>query len=168
MGVPMKNLLQDVLIVFSLGVCVLLAIQLHRDGVLRSQLHDSECVALSANETIDALRNDVRRLEGEVARISRFRALLSSSNLLSDEDVDRLIVGLQQHAQMAAELESVKTALTNANLSIAVQSESLRVLLEERNEVADSFNQLAEEYNLLATRWNELQSASTNRPAVVP
>jgi chromosome segregation ATPase len=165
MGVPMKNLLQDLLIVFALGLCVLLAFQLHRERVLRDQFHNAEASVRSEKEKADSLQNDVRRLQGEIDRLDVLRKRLAVSGAVSDEEVARILLQLLQHDKLAAELESVKAALARAKENIETQTESLTELAEERNDVADRFNELAEEYNSLASRWNDLLLASTNRPA---
>jgi chromosome segregation ATPase len=164
----MKNLLQNLLILFSLGLCVLLGFQLHREGVLRDEFRAAEARANSANETIDKLRNDVLRLEGELARLDGLRKRLALSGAVSDEELARLATELQQHDQLATELESLKAALAKANENINTQNESLKELAEERNEIAERYNQLAEGYNVLAARWNEQQATATNRPSVTP
>ncbi len=153
MGEPMKNLLQDLLIVFALGLCVLLAVQLHRERVLRDQFHHAEASVRSEKEKADSLQNDVRRLQGEIDRLDILRKRLAVSGAVSDEEVARILLQLLQHDKLAAELESVRAALARANENIQTQAEAITELADERNDVADRFNQLAEEYNTLAGRW---------------
>jgi chromosome segregation ATPase len=158
----MKNLLQNLLILFALGLCVLLAFQWHREGVLREQLQRSDSTTRTVSETIEALQSDVGRLEAEIARVEGLRKQLSASATAREQELARLTLELQKSDQLAAELESFKAALARANENIKVQNESLEDLANERNELAERYNQLAEDYNALVNRWNEQQAALTN------
>lgn len=163
----MKNLLQNLLILFSFGLCVLLAYQWHREGELRDQMQRSGATARSAGETIENLRNDVRRLEGEIVRTEGLRKQLAASAAATEQEIERLKAELRQQGSRAAELESFKVALAQANENIKTQNETLRQLAEERDEVAARFNNLAEDYNALVSRWNE-RVANTNAPRLTP
>lgn len=158
----MKNLLQNLLILFALGLCVLLAIQWHREGVLRDQLQRSNSTAHTVSETIQSLQNDVHRLEAEIGRVEGLRKQLAAAATVREQEVARLTAELKQHEALAAELDSFKTALAKANEGIRVQNEAMQRLTEERNDIAERFNQLASDYNALVSRWNEQQATLTN------
>jgi DNA repair exonuclease SbcCD ATPase subunit len=164
----MKSLLQNLLILFAFGLCVLLVVQWHREGVLREQLERSNSTTLSLTETNKTLQSDVRRLQANIARIEGLRQQQSASAAAREREVARLTADLTQYEQQAAELESFKTALAKANENIKGQNETLKQQTEGRNEIAARFNHLAEEYNALVKRSNEQQAALTNTPRVTP
>jgi len=162
----MKNVLQNLLIVFSLGLCLLLAFQWHREGVLRRELQQSDKTAQGVGETLESLRSDVSRLEAEIARVDTLRKQLSSNATAGEAEVVRLTEELHEADQLAAQVESLKTALEKANATIKSQDEALQRLGEERNELAERYNELAEEYNDLVNRWNTQQAGLTNTTTI--
>jgi len=148
----MKNLLQNLLIFFALGLCVLLAVQWHRESLLRQQLQRSDNTTRSVSETIGSLQSDVSRLEAEITRIEGLRQQLATNAVAREAEVTRL----------EAEVESLRTALTKANQNIAVQNDALKQLADERDDAVQRYNQLAVDYNTLVERWNAQQQALTN------
>jgi chromosome segregation ATPase len=162
MAQSMKNLLQNLLILFALALCVLLAIQWHREGVLRRQLESSDKTSRSVSGTVESLQSDVRRMQQEITRVEGLRRQMATNEAAREEEITQMTLELQQHAQVVAELESVKAALTKANDNIKLQNETLQKLGDERNEVVERYNQLAEEYNTLVNRWNAQQAPLTN------
>jgi peptidoglycan hydrolase CwlO-like protein len=141
----MKNWLQNLLILFSFGLCVLLAVQWHREDVLRRQLQRSDNTSRTVSETISSLQSDVARLEAEAARVEGLRQQLSTNATVWEQEV----VALQ-------------AALTKANENIRVQNDALKTLAGERGEIVQRYNLLAEEYNNLLNRWTAQQAALTN------
>jgi septal ring factor EnvC (AmiA/AmiB activator) len=148
----MKNLLQNLLIFFALGLCVLLAVQWHRESVLRQQLQRSDKTTRSVSETIDSLQSDVSRLEAEITRIDGLRQQLTTNVIAREAEAARL----------KAEVESLGAALTKANQNITVQNDALKKLASERDGAVQRYNQLAVDYNALVERWNAQQQALTN------
>jgi predicted nucleic acid-binding Zn-ribbon protein len=146
----MKNWLLNLLILFSLGLCVLLAVQWHREDVLRRQLQRSDKTANSVSETIGSLQSDIARLEAQTARAEGLRLQMSTNA-----------------AARELEVQALKAALAKANTNIELQNEALKKLAEERSEVAERYNQLAEDYNDLVNRWNAQQAVLTNAVRVL-
>jgi predicted nuclease with TOPRIM domain len=146
----MKNWLLNLLILFSLGLCVLLAVQWHREDVLRRQLQRSDKTANSVSETIGSLQSDVARLEAQTARAEGLRLQMTTNA-----------------AARELEVQALKAALAKANTNIELQNEALQKLAEERSEVAERYNQLAEDYNDLVNRWNAQQAVLTNAVRVL-
>jgi chromosome segregation ATPase len=146
----MKNWLLNLLILFSLGLCVLLAVQWHREDVLRRQLQRSDKTANSVSETIGSLQSDVARLEAQTARAEGLRLQMTTNA-----------------AARELEVQTLKAALAKANTNIELQNEALQKLAEERSEVAERYNQLAEDYNDLVNRWNAQQAVLTNAVRVL-
>jgi predicted nuclease with TOPRIM domain len=146
----MKNWLLNLLILFSLGLCVLLAVQWHREDVLRRQLQRSDKTANSVSETIGSLQSDVARLEAQTARAEGLRLQMTTNA-----------------AARELEVQALKAALAKANTNIELQNEALQKLAQERSEVAERYNQLAEDYNDLVNRWNAQQAVLTNAVRVL-
>ena len=141
----MKNWLQNLLILFSFSLCVLLAVQWYREDVLRRNLQRSDNTARTVSETISSLQSDVARLEAEAARVEGLRQRLSTNATVREQEVGAL-----------------QAALTKANDNIRVQNDALKTLAEERGEIVERYNQLAEDYNNLLNRWTAQQAALTN------
>jgi len=158
----MKNLLQNVLILFSLGLCILLAFQWHREGVLRQQLQRSDDTTRTVSETIESLQSDVSRLERETERVEELRKIQNAAAVAMEEEIVRLSNELKESPKLASELESFKAALAKANENIKTQNKALEDLAQERNDLAERYNQLAEDYNELVRRWNVQQAVLTN------
>jgi predicted nucleic acid-binding Zn-ribbon protein len=141
----MKNWLQNLLILFSFSLCVLLAVQWYREDVLRRNLQRSDNTARTVSETISSLQSDVARLEAEAARVEGLRQQLSTNTTVREQEV-----------------RALQAALTKANDNIRVQNDALKTLAEERGEIVERYNQLAEDYNNLLNRWTAQQAALTN------
>jgi chromosome segregation ATPase len=148
----MKNLLQNLLIFFALGLCVLLAVQWHRESVLRQQLQRSDNTTRSVSETIGSLQSDVSRLEAEIMRIEGLRQELATNAVAREAEV----------AKLKGEVTSLRDALTKANQNITTQNDALKKLAHERDDAVQRYNQLAVDYNTLVERWNAQQQALTN------
>ena len=154
----MKHLLQNLLIFFALGLCVLLAVQWHRESVLREQLQRSDTTTRSVSETIGSLQSDVSRLEAEITRIESLRQQLATNAIAREVELARL----------KADAESLRAALTKANQNITVQNDALKQLGSERDDAVQRYNQLAVDYNTLVERWNAQQRALTNAVRALP
>lgn len=154
----MKHLLQNLLIFFALGLCVLLAVQWHRESVLREQLQRSDTTTRSVSETIGSLQSDVSRLEAEITRIESLRQQLATNAIAREVELARL----------KADAESLRAALTKANQNITVQNDALKQLGSERDDAVQRYNQLAVDYNALVERWNAQQRALTNAVRALP
>jgi len=153
----MKNFLQNLLIVFALGLCALVAFQWHREGRLRADLQALRDAARADRETIQLLQGEAQRVDSEIVRTEAQWKQLSETVAARKAEAARLAEELQKRDQLAAELESFKAALARANENITAQNEAMKALADERNELATKFNQLAEDYNALVKRWNDQQ-----------
>lgn len=158
----MKTFLQNLLLVFAVGLCVLVFIQWQRELRLRADLK-------VAGSQVDALQSDLTRAEGEVARLDELKRRYegvavtnATSGLqweLKAEAANRELERLNQ------QLAVVQAALERANTNLARQNAELKALAEDRNELVSRFNELATDYNDLAARWNEQQGRlATNAP----
>jgi len=153
----MKNILQNLLILFAMGLCALVAFQWHREGQLRGQLQALEFSAGRDRETIQLLRGDTQRFQAEMTRTEAQWKQLSEAVAAHKQEAARLVGELQKREQLAAEVESLKAALAKANQNIIIQNEAMKRLTEERDEMTTKFNLLAADYNALVTRWNAQQ-----------
>jgi chromosome segregation ATPase len=158
----MKTFLQNLLLVFAVGLCVLVFVQWQRELRLRADLK-------VVGSKVDALQADLTRAAGEVTRLDELKRRYEGVA------VTNATSGLQWelNAQAAAreverlnrQLAVLQAALDQANTNLALQNLELRELVEDRNTLVSRFNELAEDYNELAARWNEQQGRlATNAP----
>lgn len=157
----MKTFLQNLLITFALALCVLVAVQWHRESKLRGNQEKLEEAERKNHTSLESLRVEMKRTSDELARVEVLRKQLSESgNTIrselerTTEELKRIQAELQRNAR---ELATHKTALTQANDNITVQNETLKKLADERNDAVAKFNTLVEEHNALVKQWNAQQ-----------
>lgn len=158
----MKTFLQNLLLVFAVGLCALVFVQWQRELRLRSDLK-------VVGSKVDALQTDLSRAEGEVTRLDELKRRYEGTA------VTNATTGLQwelnaqaanrEVERLGKQLATVQAALDQANTNLAHQNTELKELADDRNELVTRFNELASDYNELAARWNELQGRlATNAP----
>ncbi len=174
----MKTFLTNLLIIVSLGLCILIWHQWVREGKSRQEIQALTDTIHDRDETIQSLQVTLRRNEAEIARLDELKNQLKAT--VQSNSVE--IIELRRELDTAkAELEkqtrlvdAYKDALEQANESIKKQNEDvlrqneeMKKLAEERNEIVLKYNKLVEEFNELANKWNALQEtlAKTNQPA---
>jgi chromosome segregation ATPase len=171
----MKNFLQNLLIFFAAGLCVLVAVQWHRETQGRVALDQLERAAQRDRETLQNLRADLGRAEAEATRLTR----LNETNAGAVAELPRLRAELEQRTedlqQASTQLQDYEAALAKANASIkqqnesvAAQNEEMKKLTAERNDAVLRLNEVARQYNDLAARWNALQAQQSTNPAPAP
>lgn len=173
----MRNILTNLLIAVSLGLCVLIWFQWVREGHSRQTIQKLTDTIHDKDEALQNLQGVVRQTQAEVARLEQRKneltALVASNRLEIAQltrDLDRANTELEQKAR---QLEAYKDALERANESIRKQNEDikrqnedLKQLGEERNEIVSKYNKIVAEFNDLAEKWNALQEMlKTNPPA---
>lgn len=163
----MKTFLQNLLITFALALCVLIAIQWHRESKLREEADKLAEAARKDQQTLEVLRADLKRTSTELARGDAMRKQLAESSTSSraelDRTVDELKRGESELQRISRELASHKAALTQANENITAQNETMKRLANERNDAVAKFNRLVGEHNVLVKQWNEQQEV-LNKP----
>jgi chromosome segregation ATPase len=164
----MKTLLQNLLLVFALGLCALVFWQWQRELRLRAELR------VTASQ-VRALHADLRLAESEIERLEgikrRYEDTTATNALTAREWEARAREAAEEIERLAQQMAELQAALDRANTNLLQANAELRELAEERNDVVAQFNELATSYNELAARWNELQGRlATNAalPGVTP
>ena len=173
----MKNFLQNLLILFALSLCVLIAFQWVRETHLRANVQSLTDTVHDKTEAILNLQATIRRDEEEIKRLDGIKNQLTQTVKSNDvqiasltKDLDKVKSDLEKQERQS---EAYKTALDKANENIIrqnedikSQNEQLKKLAEERNEAVVKFNKMVTNFNELAQKWNKLQEdlAKTNPP----
>jgi chromosome segregation ATPase len=159
----MKNFLQNLLMVLSLCLCVLVALQWHREAALRKELQKLSDGLHDEREATAGLQKRLRIAEDEVNRLGASR-----SEVMQMSESNRLELGAlkKQLEEAGAELDhlreqtaSYKSALQQANERINEQNVRLQKLADERNDAVLKYKKLVDEYTNLVKIWNEQQMA---------
>ena len=174
----MKSLLKNLLIVFSLSLCVVIAIQGHQQAKRLRKMQTQQDAIFQKDEHIRDLDGVVKSRNEEIQRLEGIKNQLTEmvkSNRVEitrqRQDLDKADAEITRNTRQLAEY---KSALEQANESIKQQNENIKQLNEqlvklaaERNEFVEKYNKLAEDFNDLVKKWNEQQSAlsGTNAPA---
>jgi chromosome segregation ATPase len=174
----MKNFLQNLLIFLALCLCGLIALQWHRETLLRQEAQARTDTIHDKAEAIQGLQGTLRQTEEEVKRLDALKKELTEtvrSNRTEiaslRKDLDKANTELDRGLKQT---EAFKTALQQANENIKKQNEDIRKqnedmknLAAERNESVAKYNKVVEEFNDLAKKWNDQQQSlsKTNPPA---
>ncbi len=161
----MKTFLQNLLITFALALCVLIAIQWHRESNLRDEADKLAEAARKDQQAMESLRADLKRTSDELARVEAVRKQLAEAGSSSRIELERITRELKRAEtelqRLARELAPHKTALLQANENITTQNETLKNLAGERDAAVAKFNQLVEDHNALVKQWNVQQEQIT-------
>ncbi len=176
----MKNFLQNLLIVFALALCGLIAFQWVRETDLRKNVQKLNDNIHDHLEKIQALDVNIKRDEAEIQRLDGLKNQLTQTVKSNVAQISLLTRDLEkatnetnrlngQVAAYKAALETANDSIKKQNEDIKKQNEDMAKLAEDRNEVVKKFNALATNYTDLATKWNkqqeDLAKAATNAPA---
>lgn len=177
----MKRLLTTLLVVISLGLCVVCIVQWQRETRLRGHILDLVKQLEAENAAkVEALRK-VREYEKEIARLTELRAevearLVEVSREYKDLSADSVARGITiaiymrelmqlQHGLEATQLafgkgaEAIKShnsMVTSQNTAMEKQNELLKQLVEERNDAISKLNARTREFNELVEKYNKL------------
>jgi chromosome segregation ATPase len=179
----MKTFLQNLLVLFSLALCGLVAFQWVRETELRRSVQKLTDSVHDRMEEIQSLQANVRRDESEIQRLDGLKKELTEtvkSNALTIVDLNkRLDRATNEIEHSKKETQAYKDAVERANESIKIQNENIKKqneetakLVADRNEVVQKYNKMASDFNDLAAKWNkqqeELAKAATNAPPKKP
>lgn len=177
----MKRLLTTLVVLISLGLCVVCLVQWEREARLRGHILD----LVKRLEAENAMRIDaerkVREYEKEIARLTELRiemeakliALSREYGQLSADSTARgisIAVYMREFAQMQHGLEATQAAfgkgtealkdhnsvVTSQNSALEKQNELLKQLVEERNSAISKLNARTIEFNELVEKYNKL------------
>ncbi len=174
----MKNFLQNLLILFALCLCALIAFQWDRETKLQQDRQRLTDTIHDKLEAIQTLQGQLKRTEDEVKRLDKLKNELTETVKSNRVEIVELKRDLEKASaeveRNAKQIDVYKTALDKANENIKKQNEDIKTqneemkkLADERNDAVVKFNKLVGEYNDLAKKWNDLQNSlsATNAPA---
>jgi chromosome segregation ATPase len=173
----MKSFLQNLLVVFALCLCGLVAFQWHRETGLQQERQQLTDTIHDKLEDLQGLQGTLKQTEDEVKRLDHLKTELTDtvkSNRLeilqlqkeqerAEAEIEK---GLKQIDVYRTALEQANESIKKQNEDIRKQNEQLKQLADERNDAVLQHNKVVEEFNDLAKKWNDLQTilAGTNAP----
>ena len=168
----MKNLLQNLLIAFSILLCGLIAVQWTREARMHGQIESLTTDLANKTGALQASDGQLKRSEAEVQRLEALKVELTDavkSNRLEvsglKKDLDKARADVKQAELWKFGLEQANESIKKQNESILKQNEDIKKLIAERNDLAAKFNKLTADYNDLAKQWNEQQQKLAPPPA---
>ncbi len=179
----MKNFLQNLLIVFSMCLCALIAFQWVRETRLRKDVQALTDTIHDKAEAVQGLEVTVRQNNDEIKRIDEIKSKLTQTIKSNDVQLLSLMKDLDkaqtENERTKGQIDAYKQAIERANVSIKAQNDNIKKqneemvkLAEERNTIVSNYNKVAKDFNELAARWNkqqeELAAAATNAAAAAP
>ncbi|MDI1313473.1 hypothetical protein [Prosthecobacter sp.] len=177
----MKRLLTTLVVLISLGLCVVCLVQWEREARLRGHILD----LVKRLEAENAMRIDaerkVREYEKEIARLTELRIEMEAKLIAVSREYSQLsadstargisiAVYMREVAQMQHGLEATQAAfgkgtealkghndvVTTQNSAMEKQNELLKQLVEERNDAITKLNARTREFNELVEKYNKL------------
>lgn len=177
----MKRLLISLLVLISLGLCVVCVVQWQREDRYRGHIADLVKRLEAENAAKVEAQRKVRDLEKEVERISALRAEVEAKlvemtrdfNDLTTDNIARgitIAIYMNDLRQLQGGLEATKlaasqgvdaikahnTTVTAQNSTIEKQNELLKQVASERNAAIDKLNARTRELNELVEKYNKL------------
>jgi chromosome segregation ATPase len=164
----LKKFLTNLLLVFALALCGLVAAQWVRESRLRHQLRSALDSVEVKNQSMTDLQEQLRRSEEQVVRIETLRSELaqqlqtsSATTLTLRKDLDQMRTEAEQNKKAlvnyTSALERANANIDKQNQDISKQNDEMKALAQERNDLAAKYNKLAKDFDDLAKRWNEQQ-----------
>ncbi|MGO8702238.1 MAG: hypothetical protein ACLQVA_00355 [Candidatus Brocadiia bacterium] len=156
----MKNPLQSLLIAFAIGLCALCTWQWHGQMLQQKRLDALSQSNYDQSVAIQGYVSSAKKMDDQIAqmdaRLTELRATASSDkdaiSKLRAENT-RLAGSVEQYSKVLAELEG---RLKQADDAIRRQADSLKSLVQERDDYADRLNQSIKERNDTVTKYNAL------------
>ncbi|HCN77639.1 MAG TPA: hypothetical protein DIT13_10660 [Verrucomicrobiales bacterium] len=181
----MKRFLLSLLVLITLGLCAVCALQWQREHRLRARISDLTRQLAEENKRRVEFEEKAMRYEQEIARVTTLRAqteaaLLEATETLQQTASDQMARGhsiavlsselLRARAESAAlrELASQGTsAIQQRNETVAGQNAAiekanarLRELAKERDDAIQQLNARTREFNALVEKYNALAKGS--------
>jgi chromosome segregation ATPase len=162
----LNTFLQRTLILMSLALCGLVAVQWVREVGLRKQLQHQANTQHKQEEVIRDLRAGLLQSEAEVRRLEKLRAGLSAQAISGETETAALrqalkqteakVAQLRQHAQAYSHaLETANQNISQANGNIQRQNQDLQQMAQERNTAVKRLNELAADYEKVLAELNQ-------------
>ncbi len=169
-----KNLLANLVLALTLGLCVLCAFQWVREARLRARVAGLTQDGAKQEQVVVSLAGLVKKWEAEIARLdARVKELKVSeqTNLTAAATLQRHL----RQAELEAEAQqkratSFKAALEQANANLKLQNEnisrqnavaqeqraSLQQLIRERDDLVEKGNERTRQFNEVVAKYNAL------------
>jgi chromosome segregation ATPase len=142
----MKAFLQNLLIVFSLCLCGLIAFQWHRETRLHKKLQEDADTIHEKAETIQSLQQTVKRDEAEIQRLDALQKQLSEIVKSNNVELAQLRKDLKkveaENERNVKQAEQYKEAFETANSRVLEANEKIKSLGEEVSKVRVQYNSL--------------------------
>jgi chromosome segregation ATPase len=162
----MKAFLQNLLIFFSLCLCILIAFQWIRESKTHEALQKDEDIIHDKSERIQNLEQTVKRDEAEIQRLDALQKQLSEIVKSNNVEIAQLSRDLKkveaENEKNAKQVEAYKEALKTANERVLQEGEDIKTLnadlknvMLERNDLVKNLNTLSESINHMATDWSQ-------------
>jgi chromosome segregation ATPase len=176
----MKNILQNLLVVLSFGLCALCAWQWYVQAQLHLQGESLQQTLLKQAEDIQAQTNRIKSMDAEIAGLSthieELKATVLSNKLVSVKQDHEIFMlhgtagvlsnEIDQYKEvvdkMEAKLKSAAEGINRQNEAIVKIAKDRDDAIARANDTMKDRNAVVEKYNSLVLRWNQLQ---TNAPA---
>ena len=173
----MKNLLQNLLVFLSFGLCVLCAWQWYIQTLLHGQGEALQKTIFKQEAEIQVFTNSLKNSDAEIAGLSTRVNELKQAAMTNEQaalEQKREIVRLNKSSEVLSNeisqykviVDKLEAKLKEASEGIEKQNEAFKKLLAERDEAIQKYNDsmkernaLAEKYNNLVERFNKLQAA---------
>ena len=163
----MKKFLPNLLIFFSVCLCVLIAVQWVREARLRQSIEHLNQTVYDRDQSIQGLQGSVKKDEAEINRLDARNVELKEVGKSNSVEIAELKKTLRktesEHETAKQQIEQYKLAVEKQNESIKKQNEDiveqnrlLKQLGEERNDFVKKFNESVLKYNELVTNYNGL------------
>ena len=156
----MKNPLQNLLILFALGLCGLCTWQWYNQVLQRRQLTALTQVNYDQATSIQGYTNTINNMDHQIsqldARVTDLRDTLSSNTATIaslHQENNRLNIYVEQYSNAVVTLQG---QIKQANDSIRQQNETLKELVAQRDEYVNRLNASIKERNEIVTKYNDL------------
>lgn len=164
----MKRFLPNLLILFSLILCGLIAFQWVREAKVRAELKGLKDDLHSKMESVQALEGSVKDRNTEISRLEALRKDLeetAKSNRLEIVSILKKADKFEQDADgLRIQVQSYKDAVTTANDRLRKQNDDIvrqnadiRKLIADRGAILTNYNELAAKHADLVKQWNQQQ-----------
>jgi chromosome segregation ATPase len=171
----MKRVLPNLLVFFSLALCVLSAFQWVREAHLREDITKLNDKLYQKSAEIQNLEGLLRTTQSEITRLDALKTGLTETLKTNGQELASLKRELEKNGgQIERHLKQIdvyKEAVQTANASIQKQNEDIRKqndemkrLADDRNETVIKYNKLVEQYDALAKQFSKYQEDVAKAP----
>jgi len=163
----MKNFLQNLLILFALCLCGLIAFQWVRETDLRRRVQALTDSVHDKLEAIQKLQATIHSDQVEIQRLDGLKNQLTDMVKSNQLDIARLTKDLDkvttENDKNLKQLEIYKDALQKANNNVLAanerikqQSDEIKILAQQHTLLVTNLNEITSSINEVAKRWSSL------------